>query len=293
MEIIRTPRIMQDTCRTHIIKGKTIGLVPTMGALHDGHLSLIRRCRGENDISAASIFVNPIQFGPAEDLDKYPRSIDEDINKLREHELDILFLPDNSLMYPEGFSTRVELQGLSDKMCGAFRPGHFSGAATVVAKLFNIAAPTTMYFGQKDFQQTVVIKRMARDLNFAVGIVICPTIREADGLAMSSRNRYLSIEERASATVLFRAMTLVSEGLQARRTSVSELKETLNNELREESLISSVDYASVYDPETLEEVEETGQLKEVLIAVAVRMGKTRLIDNLLVNMRESPAYAKA
>ncbi|MBI5102244.1 MAG: pantoate--beta-alanine ligase [Nitrospirae bacterium] len=284
MELIRIPRIMQDTCRKHLQKGRSIGFVPTMGALHDGHLSLIRRAKSENDIVVASIFVNPLQFGPSEDFASYPRVIDEDTIKLRELGIDVIFIPDNSLMYPPGFSTYIDAGPVSEKLCGQFRPGHFRGVATVVAKLLNLISPTRAYFGRKDFQQTVVIRRMTRDLDINTEIVVCPTIREEDGLAMSSRNRYLSAGERAAATVLFRAMSTVSDGLQAGGTSISELKKNLISEISKEGLITSIDYASIYNPETLEEIKESGQLKEVLVAVAVRMGKTRLIDNLIVNL---------
>lgn len=284
MELIRIPRIMQDTCRKHLQKGRSIGFVPTMGALHDGHLSLIRRAKSENDIVVASIFVNPLQFGPSEDFASYPRVIDEDTIKLRELGIDVIFIPDNSLMYPPRFSTYIDAGPVSEKLCGQFRPGHFRGVATVVAKLLNLISPTRAYFGRKDFQQTVVIRRMTRDLDINTEIVVCPTIREEDGLAMSSRNRYLSAGERAAATVLFRAMSTVSDGLQAGGTSISELKKNLISEISKEGLITSIDYASVYNPETLEEIKESGQLKEVLVAVAVRMGKTRLIDNLIVNL---------
>jgi pantoate--beta-alanine ligase len=284
MEKIRIPGIMQDTCRKHLQHGRSLGFVPTMGALHDGHISLIKRAQRENDIVVVSIFVNPIQFGPAEDFAAYPRDIDNDIAKIRDIGIDALFIPDDKLMYAGGFSTFIHLATISDRLCGSIRPGHFRGVATVVAKLLNIVSPTRAYFGQKDFQQTVIIKKMAKDLNFHSEIVVCPTVREKDGLAMSSRNAYLSTGERAAATVIFRAMTLVSEGIQAGVSSVPGLKEVLNSELSKEGLVTGVDYASIYNPETLEELQEIGDLKEVLIAVAVRMGKTRLIDNLLVNM---------
>ncbi|HYQ48231.1 MAG TPA: pantoate--beta-alanine ligase, partial [Thermodesulfovibrionales bacterium] len=196
MEIIRIPRIMQDTSRGHLLHSRTLGFIPTMGALHEGHMSLMRMSKEENSITAVSIFVNPAQFGPAEDFASYPRRMEEDIAKLREADIDILFVPDTSAIYPEGFATVVEVKGLSEKMCGRFRPGHFRGVTTVVAKLLMIVNPSRVYFGYKDFQQTVVIKRMAKDLNLHAEIVVCPTIREHDGLAMSSRNAYLSGEQR-------------------------------------------------------------------------------------------------
>ena len=280
METIRIPRIVQDTCVKHLMKGRTIGFVPTMGALHEGHLSLVKRCRSENDILAASIFVNPIQFGPSEDFDKYPRSIEEDTRKLRDNDVDILFLPDMSLMYPEGFSALVSVDALSGKMCGAFRPGHFSGVATVVAKLFNIVMPTRAYFGQKDYQQTVVIRRMGRDLNFDTEIVVCPTIREHDGLAMSSRNKYLDNRQRQAASVLFRCLALASEAINSGEQSVKKIRELMHASLLNEPLITRIDYASAYDPETLDEPAD--MQGEVLLAIAARMGDTRLIDNMLV-----------
>ncbi len=282
MEIIRIPRIVQDTCKKYLLKGRSIGFVPTMGALHEGHISLVRRARMENDISAVSIFVNPTQFGPSEDLDKYPRDIDNDIKKLREQEIDILFLPDNAVMYPKGFSTYVHVDRISEKLCGNFRPGHFRGVATVVAKLLNIASPTRAYFGQKDFQQTVVIRRMTKDLDLDVEIVVCPTIREQDGLAMSSRNLYLQDGQREAAAVIYRCLSAASKALQSGATSPAEAGELMRKMLNQEPLITDIDYVSVFDPETL---DETGEIKkELLLAAAVRMGDIRLIDNVLVNL---------
>jgi pantoate--beta-alanine ligase len=279
--MIRIPRIMQDTCKEHRLKGRSIGLVPTMGALHDGHLSLVKRAKMENDVIAASIFVNPLQFGPSEDLEKYPRDLDGDIGKLQQLEVDVLFLPDGSLVYPKGFSTHVELEEISRKLCGGFRPGHFRGVATVVAKLFNIANPSRAYFGQKDFQQTVVIKKMAKDLNFGTEIVVCPTIREHDGLAMSSRNLYLDAAQRNAAASLYRSLRAGSDALTAGERSASRIRGMMNSVLSAEELITGIDYASVYDPETLDEVTEIRG--EVLLAVAARLGETRLIDNMLFN----------
>ncbi|MGC2064542.1 MAG: pantoate--beta-alanine ligase [Thermodesulfovibrionales bacterium] len=284
MEIIRIPGIMQDTCRKQRQKGRSIGFVPTMGALHAGHLSIIKRAQRENDIVVVSIFINPIQFGPAEDFAAYPRDVDNDVAKLRELGVDTLFIPDNNLMYPAGFSTYIQVEGLSGKLCGITRPGHFRGVATVVAKLLNVVSPTHAYFGQKDFQQTVVIRRMVKDLNMNMEIVVCPTLREEDGLAMSSRNRYLNPEERSAATVLHRALTKTAAMLQSGGLSPAGLKEILAAELRKEALIASIDYAALYHPETLDELQVFGQAREVLIAVAARIGRTRLIDNLMVNI---------
>jgi pantoate--beta-alanine ligase len=282
MEIIRIPHIVQDTCRKHFLKGRSIGFVPTMGALHEGHMSLIKRAKMENDVTVASIFVNPIQFGPSEDFDDYPRNMEEDVRKLREAEVDTAFLPDGPLMYPGDFCTYVGVEGISEKLCGGMRPGHFNGVVTVVAKLLNITNPTRAYFGQKDFQQTVAIRRMVKDLNFGVEIVVCPTVREHDGLAMSSRNRYLDTEQRKAATALFRSLTAASDSLIAGERSPKEVRGLMNKILSEEPLITQIDYASVYDPVTLGEVD--GIRNEVLLAVAARLGKVRLIDNMLVNL---------
>jgi pantoate--beta-alanine ligase len=280
MEILRIPRITQDSCKKHLLRGRSLGLVPTMGALHGGHMSLIKRAKMENDITVVSIFLNPLQFGPAEDLGNYPRDIDQDVRKLREADVDILFLPDNSLMYPQGFSTHVRVDGLSEKLCGKFRPGHFGGVATVVAKLLNIISPTRAYFGQKDFQQTLIIKRMAKDLNFGIDVVVCPTIREQDGLALSSRNVYLDKEQRHAAAALYRCLSKASELVLSGMTSAKKIRELMREILSAEPLVSAIDYAAVYDPETLEEVDEIK--KEALLAVAVRLGTTRLIDNIFL-----------
>jgi len=282
MELIRIPRIMQDTCRKHLLKGRTVGFVPTMGALHDGHLSLIKRAKMENDVSAVSIFVNPLQFGPSEDLARYPRNIDEDKKKIDDLEVDILFLPDNSLMYPQGFSTHVTVDDLSKKLCGRSRPGHFEGVATVVAKLLNIVSPARAYFGQKDFQQAVIIKRLVRDLNFGLEIVVCPTIREQDGLAMSSRNLYLDEGQRKAAAVLYKCLLQASAAINAGERSPVVIKELMAEVLSAEPLFTQIDYASVYDPETLDEVSRVEG--EALLAMAVILGNTRLIDNMLVNV---------
>jgi len=282
MEIIRIPRIVQDTCRKHFLKGRSIGFVPTMGALHEGHMSLVGRAKMENDVTVVSIFLNPIQFGPSEDLDSYPRNMEEDIKKLREAEVDTAFLPDGPPMYPPDFSTYVAVDDISERLCGGLRPGHFRGVTTVVAKMLNITNPTRVYFGQKDFQQTVVIRRMVKDLNFGVEVVVCPTVREHDGLAMSSRNLYLDVEQRRAAPVLFRALTAASDSLKDGRRSSKEVREIMEKILSEEPLVTRVDYASVYDPVTLEELDETKN--EVLLAVAARLGKIRLIDNLIVNL---------
>ncbi|MBI5205781.1 MAG: pantoate--beta-alanine ligase [Nitrospirae bacterium] len=281
MELIRIPRIMQDTAGGHFLHGRSIGLVPTMGALHEGHLSLVRRSKGENDITAVSIFVNPLQFAPSEDLQKYPRDNDGDIAKLRKAEADVLFMPDAHLIYPEGFSTHIETGKISEKLCGAFRPGHFRGVATVVAKLFNIVKPVRAYFGQKDFQQAVIIKKMVKDLDMAIDVVICPTIRENDGLAMSSRNLYLNKDERKAATVLNKCLVQTTELIKSGIIDIESIRRFMKEKLSEEPLITEIQYASMYSPQTLDELEKVG--KGALLAIALKIGKTRLIDNMLVN----------
>lgn len=271
---------MRETSKRHLSKGKTIGLVPTMGALHEGHLSLVKRAKSENDIVAVSIFVNPIQFGQNEDLDKYPRDMEGDMEKLKGEGVDILFMPEVKTIYPEGFSTYITVKDLSDKLCGAFRQGHFTGVATVVCKLFNIIVPTRAYFGQKDFQQTVIVNRMANDLNMNVELVECPTIRESDGLAMSSRNAYLNPDERNAATVIYKALKTASELMRSGNLNPAGIKKHMNDMLTAEPLISEIQYAGIYNIDTLDELNEFN--KQNLLAIAVKIGNTRLIDNVLV-----------
>lgn len=280
MEIIRIPKIVQDSSRTYSIRGKSIGFVPTMGALHQGHLSLVRISKQENDITVAGIYLNPTQFGPSEDLLIYPGDLEGDTKKLREMGVDILFLPDDAHIYPRGFSTQVEVVGLSEKLCGVFRPGHFRAVATVVTKLFNTVRPDRAYFGQKDFQQAIIIKRLVRDLDMGIGVETCPTIREEDGLAMSSRNLYLSLAERKAATVIYRALLEASAAIKSGTVNAKVIKKAMLERLAAEPLVSEVQYCSVYDPETLDELEVVE--KEALLAIALKLGATRLIDNMLV-----------
>lgn len=282
MKIIKTIKEMQELSRSLILQGKKLGFVPTMGALHEGHLSLVRQARKDNDVVIVSIFVNPIQFGPHEDFARYPRDLEGDSEKLKRESVDILFYPDIREMYPEGYKTFVEVQGLSDRLCGAFRPGHFRGVATVVTKLFNIVKPHRAYFGLKDYQQTVIIKKMVNDLNMDIEIVTSPTVREPDGLAMSSRNLYLKADERKAATVIYRTL-LEAEKLIREFKSPEEVRTIMLERLKSEPLVSSIDYAGVYDPETLEEIKDYSEDKEILIAIALRIGNTRLIDNIIVS----------
>ena len=281
MEIIRIPRIMREITKELRAKCKSIGFVPTMGALHEGHLSLIKRAKDENDLTVVSIFVNPTQFCEGEDYEKYPRDVEADKEKLDKIGIDYLFLPDKNALYPNDYLTFVTVEKLSDKLCGKFRPGHFRGVATIVCKLFNIVMPTRAYFGQKDYQQSLIIRKMVEDLNFDIEIIVCPTIREQDGLAMSSRNLYLNEEERKSATVIYKALQegekLLKEGVEP-----SEVNLKMLEILKKEPLIKQIQYAGVYDPLTLEEITE--KQDKYLLAIAVKLGDTRLIDNIIVEI---------
>jgi pantoate--beta-alanine ligase len=270
---------MQTLANSLRKQGKKIGLVPTMGFLHEGHLSLMRSARRECDIVIASIFVNPTQFGPAEDLDRYPRDEAGDRAKCETAGVDILFMPQAAEMYPEKPSVFVTVEGVSDILEGAIRPDHYRGVATVVAKLFHIMKPHKAYFGRKDYQQCIVIKRMVRGLDLDVEIVVLPTVREADGLAMSSRNTYLNAAERRSAAIIFSALTdgerLVRSGIQDPGMLSNAIKERLQKEKRIE-----VEYIEIADPETLAPLTRVSA-KAVLL-IAVRLGRTRLIDNILI-----------
>ncbi len=287
MEIIRSIRAMQETARNIKERGLTIGFVPTMGALHQGHLSLIKRCKEENHVTVVSIFVNPIQFGPSEDYTRYPRDMEGDIEKLSALEVDILFFPEVKDIYPDDYKTYITVEDLSGKMCGAFRPGHFRGVATVVAKLFNIVKPDRAYFGQKDYQQTVVIRKMVEDLNFDVDIVVCPTIRERDGLAMSSRNLYLNEDERRAATLIYQVLKRAEEMVLSGE-SFDKVRDFMNKTLSAEPLIREIQYASLFHPERLEELS-TGNISvykedSLILAAAVILGNARLIDNIVVDL---------
>ncbi len=284
MEIIRIPRIMQDISKDFLLRGKTIGFVPTMGALHDGHLSLVKRSREENLITVVSIFVNPAQFGQNEDYNIYPRDLEGDTEKLIKENVDILFLPDAASMYPEGYLTYINVENLSEKLCGAFRPGHFRGVTTIVAKLFNIVKPTRAYFGQKDFQQSVIVSKMAGDLNIDIDIVVCPTIREKDGLAMSSRNSYLDNAQRQAATIIYKCLKETCESIKSGIIEIKNVKNFMLDFLSKEPLISEIDYAGIYDTSSLEELSTAKE--NMILAIALRIGKTRLIDNMLINIKE-------
>ena len=267
-------------------EGRSIGLVPTMGALHEGHLSLVRAARAQCDAVVVSIFVNPTQFGPNEDFAKYPRTWDADCALLESEGVDLIFAPDASEMYPEidgaGASTFVEVEGVSDRLDGVSRPGHFRGVSTVVAKLFHIVAPNKAFFGQKDAAQVAVLRRMVRDLNFDLEMVVCPTVREGDGLALSSRNRYLSMEERIQALALSRALRRIAERVDQGVVEASALIGEARAVFAEEPAVR-VDYCSIVDPNTLEDVADVRS--GALAAVAAWVGMTRLIDNAVIQPR--------
>jgi pantoate--beta-alanine ligase len=260
-------------------EGKSVGFVPTMGALHEGHLSLIRRARSDCDLVVVSIFVNPTQFGPEEDFARYPRDLNRDLQLTSREGVDALFSPSAEEMYPTGFQTTVDVPELSATLEGALRPGHFQGVATVVAKLLNIVQPDRAYFGQKDYQQYLIIDRAARDLNLTPSIVMVPTMREPDGLAMSSRNVYLSSEERQAATILYRALQKADALVKGGERDPKKLQAALEAQIAAEPLAMQ-EYVALVNPETLEPV--TTLAKVTLVALAVRVGRTRLIDNALV-----------
>jgi pantoate--beta-alanine ligase len=257
-----------------------LGLVPTMGYLHAGHLSLVRQARAECGAVAVSIFVNPTQFGPREDLSRYPRDLERDLRLLREEQVDLVFVPSVAEMYPNGFSTTVDVCDVTEMLEGAVRPGHFQGVATVVCKLFNIVQPTRAYFGQKDAQQTVVVRRMARDLDMPLEVVVVPTVREPDGLAMSSRNVYLSAEQRQAATALYRALNAAGARYNAGERDAEVLRRAMHAVLDAEPL-ANPEYVSVADALTLRELDHVSAAG-ALCSLAVRFGTTRLIDNMLL-----------
>ena len=259
-------------------KGGSIGFFPTLGGLHEGHLSLIRRARADNDFVVASVFVNPTQFGPDEDLEAYPRQLEADAAMVEECGGDLVFAPSEAEMYPADASTYVEVEGLTEVLCGAYRPGHFRGVTTVVAKLLNIVCPDRAYFGEKDFQQLAIIRRMVRDLNMPVEIVGCSTVREADGLAMSSRNSYLTLEQRQAAPAIHQALTLGAEAVR-NGCAPAEAERIVRDHIENTSALR-VQYARALDPETLAEPDYTGP--PILLAAAVFAGDTRLIDNIVV-----------
>lgn len=278
MKTIKTISELRRCLEEARAAGKKVGLVPTMGYLHEGHMSLIRRARADNGVVIVSIFVNPTQFGPGEDLERYPRDLARDSQLCSEAGADVIFAPEAAEMYPEGFQTYVEVCQVSQSLCGASRPGHFRGVATVVAKLLNIVGPCRAYFGQKDAQQLAVIRRMAEDLNMPVEIVPMPIVRESDGLAMSSRNTYLDEIERASSLVLSRALKLARRLIEKGERRAAELHQAMRTLIETEEF-AEIDYVAIVNHRTMQPVETVDS--GTLIALAVRIGRTRLIDNML------------
>jgi pantoate--beta-alanine ligase len=283
METIEQVTRMQIRAEELRMAGQTIALVPTMGFFHEGHLELMRVGKKHGDVVIFSIFVNPLQFGPSEDYESYPRDLEGDLAKAEKAGADIAFLPSGREMYPEGFQTKINVKNVTQPLCGLARPGHFDGVTTVVAKLFHIAKPHLAIFGQKDYQQLTVISRMVKDLNMDIQIVGVPTVREADGLAMSSRNSYLNAEERRSALCLKKALDLAEEWVQSGEKEAGKVRAGMLN-LIEHTAHTKIDYINICNPITLDDKELIED--EILIALAVKVGKTRLIDNRLINKRK-------
>ncbi len=282
LNIIQDPHELQALTLRLFGEGKTVGFVPTMGYLHEGHLSLFRCARRENDVVIASIFVNPTQFGPGEDFARYPRDPEGDQAKAASAGVDMLFMPKAEDLYPPGYQTYVEVEKLTRGLCGAFRPGHFRGVATIVTKLLMLAFPTRAYFGRKDFQQWRVIEQMARDLHLPVEIVSCPIVREPDGLAMSSRNVYLSQEERQSALSLYRSLRRAEELFRRGETRAEVYAQAIREILEAAPHLKKIDYIAIVDGETLEPVDRVE--RGTLIALAAHVGPARLIDNWWVGV---------
>lgn len=284
MEIINRRQRMFSISRKLRREAKTVGFVPTMGALHAGHLELVKEARQRCDVLIVSIFVNPTQFNEKADLEKYPRDLTADAATLADYDVDYVFAPDNDEIYPPGFATYVAVEGLTDALEGESRPGHFRGVTTVVTILFNTIRPDTAFFGQKDAQQVAVIKRMTLDLGFETEVVVVPTVREESGLAMSSRNAQLSDDDREKATVLILALREGKREFKQGQRNASELAQTVRNVLENESAVD-IDYIAVVDRETLQPVEKIGD-DEALIVAAMRIGGVRLIDNVILNRKQ-------
>lgn len=282
MKIVFNPGAIQKICLQFRKKNKTIGVVPTMGFLHEGHLTLLKKCRSHCDVLILTLFINPAQFGPKEDLSRYPSDIPGDLAKARACGVDFVFMPKAGDMYPAGFETYVEVGEMTQTLCGASRPGHFKGVTTIVAKLFHLTLPDVAYFGLKDFQQFAVLKKMVKDLNFPVKMVGVPTVREKDGLAKSSRNSYLNPAERTAALCLSKAIQQLKNEIKKGATDLKKLETVLQKKILEEPL-ARIDYATFVDSETLKPLHTyTYKKGHTLFALAIFIGKTRLIDNVVV-----------
>jgi pantoate--beta-alanine ligase len=284
MRICSTPAEMHAACQELRECGRTLGLVPTMGALHEGHMSLVRAAKSACGVVAVSVFVNPTQFGPNEDYSAYPRTFDDDCQKLDQAGVDLVFAPTPEAMYPTGNTTFVDPGEIGSRLDGASRPGHFRGVATIVTRLFNIVQPDRAYFGQKDAAQVAVLRHVVRDLNLPVEIVVCPIVREPDGLAMSSRNRYLDPAERRRALVLSQALTAAQDLVRAGETSAEALRDAMAKLFPAEPHLR-LDYAAVVDPDTLLPIDDISA--GALVAIAAWVGTTRLIDNAVLTRRPS------
>jgi pantoate--beta-alanine ligase len=279
MRIVRTIAELRVALKAARENGQSIGFVPTMGFLHEGHAALIRQSTARCDVTVVSVFVNPTQFGPGEDLDKYPRDHERDQNLCLRLGVKILFMPESQELYPAGFSTTITVGGMGDRLCGEFRPGHFQGVATVVAKLFSLVQPDLAFFGQKDLQQSAIIQRMVKDLNLPVDILVAPTVREADGMALSSRNTYLSPDDRLRAVSISQGLLAAERAFKAGERDAAMLLALVRAEL---AVTDAIQYCELVDPLTLEPV--VGAItRPAAIAVAVILGKTRLIDNILLS----------
>ncbi len=284
MRIIRSVVQLRRVLNAACCHGKTIGFVPTMGGLHDGHAALMRRAKKDHDLCVVSIYVNPAQFAPNEDFHRYPRDLRRDLALARKEKVDITFLPSDNVIYPKGYLTYIDVEKLSQALCGKFRPGHFRGVATVVAKLLNIVGPHTLYLGQKDAQQAVVLKTMVRDLDLPVAVQVVPTVREKNGLAMSSRNGYLSVNQRRQATVLYRALRLSKARISAGERSAGLIVRFITQTIRRGSG-GQIQYVACVDALTLKPLKTLKGC--VLIALAVFFGRTRLIDNISIQVHGS------
>ena len=281
MRVVKSVKEVRDTVKEWKAQGLSVGFVPTMGYLHEGHESLIKKAVKDNDRVVVSIFVNPMQFGPTEDLDKYPRDLERDSKLCENAGANLIFHPEKEEMYFEDFSSYVDINGLSDELCGKSRPIHFRGVCTVVTKLFNIVNPDRAYFGEKDAQQLAIIRRFVRDLNIDIEIIGCPIIREEDGLAKSSRNTYLSKEERQAALILSQSLNLAKDAINSGERNSSVVIDIISNSIKKEPL-AKIDYIEVVDSLAMKPVKTIE--KSVLVAIAVYIGKTRLIDNFTFNI---------
>lgn len=282
MQVIRSVKSLQRLIQKAKARNQRIGFVPTMGALHEGHSSLMRRCRQDNRLAVVSIFVNPKQFGPQEDFQKYPRRGKADRILAKKAGVDILFCPSGNEMYPDDHLTYIDVEKITKSLCGRSRPGHFRGVATVVGKLLNMVMPDVLYLGQKDAQQSLIIKRMIRDLNFSVQVKVCPIVRDADGLALSSRNRYLTEKQRREAGILYQSLREAKKRILEGERRIEKISGMIRSRVTRNTS-GRIDYVECVDAETLKSLTRAGG--KVMIALAVRFGKTRLIDNVIVNLR--------